>query len=81
MGKERLTIEIDSDLMDRLRAAGVDPQAYLERTLRRMAFSGETQAEREARWARLRAEMQPGIDAYDSFVEKNGLWSDGLRLF
>jgi len=81
MGKERLTIEIDSDLMDRLRAAGVDPQAHVERMLRRQAFAGESQAEREARWAAWRDAHKGELDSYDRFIEEHGLWSDGLRTF
>ena len=79
MGKERLTVEIDSELMDRLRSAGVDPQAYVERVLRRKTLENETPEQREARWAELRQEMKAGIDDYDAFIAKHGLWSDGLR--
>ena len=81
MGKERLTIEVDAALMERIRQAGVDPQAHVERLLHRGALSGESESERSARWAILRAEMKAGMDAYGAFVERNGLWSDGLRQF
>ena len=81
MGKERLTIEIDSELMERLRAAGVDPQAYLERLLARQAANQETAEQRAAREGALRAEMQQGLDDYDAFIAKYGLWSDNLRQF
>lgn len=81
MGKERVTVEVDQDIMDRLRKAGLDPQTYLERMLRHKALASETNSQREAREAALRAECQPGIDAYDAFIEEHGLWSDGLRQF
>lgn len=81
MGKEQLTIEVDAALMERMREAGVDPQAYVERLLRRGALSGESESERSARWAILRAQMKDGMDAYGAFIERNGLWSEGLRQF
>lgn len=81
MGKEHLTIEVDADLMDRLRKAGIDPQAYVERLLRRTALAGESEAEREARHSELRAEMQPGIDAYERLIDEVGDWSADLRTF
>jgi post-segregation antitoxin (ccd killing protein) len=81
MGKEHLTIEVDAELIDRLRKAGIDPQAYVERLLTRSMLANETDAEREARHTALRAEMKDGMDAYDAFIEEHGLWSDGLRQF
>jgi post-segregation antitoxin (ccd killing protein) len=81
MGKEHLTIEVDADLMERLRKAGVDPQAYVERLLARSMLANESDAEREARHAALRAEMKQGTEAYEAFIEEHGLWSDGLRQF
>jgi post-segregation antitoxin (ccd killing protein) len=79
MGKEHLTIEVDAELIERLRKAGIDPQAYIERLLARSMLANETEAEREARHAALRAEMREGMEAYDAFIEEYGLWSDGLR--
>jgi hypothetical protein len=81
MGKEQITIEVDTALMERLRAAGLDPIQYVERLLARQALATETEAERDARHAALRAEMKPGQDAYDAFIEAHGVWSDGLRQF
>lgn len=81
MGKEQLTIEVDHALMQRLRDAGVDPQDFVERLLARADLAHETEAERQARWARLRAEEADSMTAYDAFIEREGLWSDGLRVF
>lgn len=81
MGKEHLTIEIDADLMDRLRKSGADPQAYVERLLARSMLANETDAEREARHAALRAEMRQGMEAYERLIEEAGDWSAGLRVF
>jgi post-segregation antitoxin (ccd killing protein) len=81
MGKEQLTIEVDHALMQRLRDAGIDPQDYVERLLARADVMHETESERQARWARLCAEEAEGMNAYDAFIEREGLWSDGLRAF
>ena len=81
MGKEHLTIEVDGELMERLRKAGVDPQAYVERLLTRNALANESDAEREARHAALRAEMRQGTEAYERLMEEAGDWSAGLRQF
>lgn len=81
MGKEVLTLEVDAELMDKVRAAGLDPQTYVARLLEREAAKQESATERAARHTALRAELQPGLDAYDAFIERHGLWSDGLRPF
>jgi hypothetical protein len=81
MGKEQLTIEVDADLMQRLRAAGFDPVGHIERLLARDAVARETAEQRATRQAALRAEMQPGLDAYDALIEEVGDWSAGLRVF
>jgi hypothetical protein len=81
MGKEHLTIEVDAELMDRLRSAGVEPQAYVERLLKRNMLANELDAEREARHAALRAEMRQGMEAYERLMDEVGDWSAGLRVF
>jgi len=81
MTKERLTIEIDADLMDRLRAAGLDPAQYAERVLARNIIAGESEAERAAREEALRAEMRAGLEAYDRLFDEVGDWSADLRTF
>jgi hypothetical protein len=81
MTKERLTVEIDAELVERLRAACIDPQAYIESLLRRAGAVGESPAQKAEREKALREEMAPGLKAYDDLIEKYGLWSDGLRQF
>ncbi|HVY03326.1 MAG TPA: type II toxin-antitoxin system CcdA family antitoxin [Caulobacterales bacterium] len=81
MTKERLTIEIDADLMARLKNAGVDPIQYAERILAQSLTANETQSERAGREQRLRAEMQAGVDAHDRLFEEAGDWSADLRAF
>ncbi|MBI1250863.1 MAG: hypothetical protein GC189_05265 [Alphaproteobacteria bacterium] len=77
MGKEKLTVEIDSDLMARLRAAGVDPQAYVQRLMDRKAADRTSatakQAEREA-WRRAH---DAELASYDAYIDKHGLWCEG----
>ena len=81
MGKEKITVEIDAALMEKLRAAGLDPIQHVERLLARQAVERETPAERIARQEALRREMQPGLDAYDALIAEIGDWNADLRTF
>lgn len=81
MGKERLTIEVDADWLARVRQLGIDPQAQIERMLKRSAMPHEDIAAAAARQAKLRAEVQPGLDAYDRLINEIGDWSADLRAF
>jgi post-segregation antitoxin (ccd killing protein) len=79
MGKEQLIVEIDSDLMARLRAAGVDPQAYIQRLMDRKAAEGRSEAERreaDRRWA---ADNREAIAEYNARVEERGTLSERMR--
>lgn len=80
MGAE-VKVEVDQALLDRLRAAGMSLEAYVERELRRRAAAFETPEERAAREAALRAEMQPGLDQYDRLVDEAGDWAREYRPF
>ena len=75
MSSLQLTIEVDEDVADALRARGLDPKAHAERLMRRDA------AEREAAWRCWEAEHADGIAAYNARVNADGLWSDGARSF
>lgn len=81
MGKEVITLKFDKELMERLRAAGVEPAIYLERLLKRDATLGETPAAREARAAVWRETHRAELESYDEFIATNGLWCDDLRQF
>lgn len=81
MGEERIKIELDGELAARLEASGVSVEAYVESVLRRRAAGLETPEQRSAREAALRAEMQPGLDAYNRLIEEVGDWSEDLRVF
>ncbi len=79
MGKEQVTVEIDSDLMERLRAAGVDPQVYIQRLMDRKAAEGRSDAERreaDRRWAE---ENREAIAEYNAQVEARGTFASRQR--
>jgi len=79
MGKERITLELNSELMDRLRAAGVDPQAYLESVLARKAAaqrSLDDQALLDAAWAE---ENKLAIEEYNAQVNRIGTFASRQR--
>lgn len=81
MTRERLTIEIDTDLMARLRAASIDPIQYAERILAQSLIAKETPTERVAREQELRTEMQAGLNAHERLFDEAGDWSADLRVF
>ncbi|MES1156990.1 MAG: type II toxin-antitoxin system CcdA family antitoxin [Alphaproteobacteria bacterium] len=75
MGKERITVEIDAELMERLRAAGVDPQAYVQRLLDRKAAENPRQS--DAEWAEANKEA---LDEYKAQVDRIGTFASRQRL-
>ena len=81
MGKEVVTLEVDSELMERLRAVGIEPAEDLQRWLRREAVLRETPAEREKRGLAWRQEHQAELDAYDRIIAEHGVWCDDVRPF
>jgi post-segregation antitoxin (ccd killing protein) len=83
MGKEivTVTVEIDSDLMERLRATGMEPVEYLQRLTRRDAVLRETPEQRQARADAWREENREELESYDRFIAEHGLWCEDLRTF
>jgi post-segregation antitoxin (ccd killing protein) len=81
MGEEIVAIELDSDLMVRLRALGMEPVEYIQRLVRRDEALKETPEQREARGKAWREEHREELESYDSFIAEHGLWNDGVRLF
>jgi len=71
--KKAVNLSVNSDLLSQAREAGVKLSALLER-----ALEEETRRLREARW---REENKAAIDAYNEHVERDGVFSDGLRTF
>lgn len=79
MGKEQITVEIDSDLMGRLRAAGVDPQIYIQQLMDRKAAEGRSEADRrkaDALWAE---ENREAIAEYNAQVDERGTFASRQR--
>ena len=71
--KKAVNLSVNSDLLSQAREAGVKLSALHER-----ALEEETRRLREARW---REENKAAIDAYNEHVERDGVFSDGLRTF
>ena len=78
-----IAIEFDAELVARAEHAGLDVPQTVDRALR-SALSFKVRAptagdlERAQRWREDNAEA---IRASNEELERNGLWSDGLRLF
>jgi antitoxin CcdA len=68
-----ITVEISEDLLDEADRLGTDLTAVAERALER--------ALRDARRAKWREENADAIKEANEELARNGLWSDGLRLF
>lgn len=75
---KRATVEvqIDSDLLHRAQIAGVDLDTALETAIRRTIPRDLTEDER--RW---NEENREAIDAFNSYVEKNGLPLERYRRY
>ena len=77
---ERVTVELDAETLKRAREAGVDLSETLMRALRRvLPLPSDEERKRAAQqWYE---ENKEAVDASNEYVEKHGLWSDGLRMF
>jgi len=71
--KQAANLSVNSDLLRAARDSGVNLSAVLEEALAQRVAS----AKREA-WRR---ENAGAIDAYNQFVEEQGVFSDGSRSF
>ena len=71
--KKAVNLSVNSDLLSQAREAGVKLSSVLER-----ALEVETRRIRQARW---REDNRAAIDAYNEHVERDGVFSDGLRSF
>ncbi len=71
--RKAVNLTMDATLLARARAEGLNLSAELEKTVK--AKISHLEAER---WRRENAEA---IRHNNEELEKNGLWSDGLRLF
>ena len=77
---ERVTVEIDAETLKRAREAGLDLSELLDRAVRRV-LPLPTDEERKRAAEQFYWENKEGIDYSNEYVEKHGLWSDGLRTF
>jgi antitoxin CcdA len=79
---EPVTVELDSETLARARAAGLDLSVELKRALHRILpppkLSDEERKRAADQWY---AENKDAVDAYNEYVEKHGLFSDGMRTF
>jgi antitoxin CcdA len=77
---ERITIELDSESVAAARAANIDLSELLVEALRhRIPTLHADEREKMARqWFE---ENKAAIESYNDFVERHGLFSDGVRKF
>jgi antitoxin CcdA len=74
MGIRRpVNLSLDAELVERARALGVNLSQSLEASLRDIIREAEAKA-----WRR---NNKDSIAAANEELERNGLWSDGLRTF
>ncbi|MFZ5931398.1 MAG: type II toxin-antitoxin system CcdA family antitoxin [Pseudomonadota bacterium] len=71
--KKPVNLSINASLLAAARSMNINLSETLERELSAL-LSQQTRA----RW---QAENSAAIEAHNQFVERNGLWSDGLRQF
>lgn len=71
--KQSANLSIRSDLLRRAKDSKINLSQTLEDHLEKILKEQDRQA-----WLE---ENRDAIDAANRFVEKNGLWSDGLRRF
>ena len=77
---ERVTVELDPEVLAAARKAGVDLSRELTRALIRY-LPNVTEAEREAMARKWYQENKEWVDSYNRFVREHGVFSDGVRTF
>jgi antitoxin CcdA len=71
--KKPTNVSINSDLLEKARGLNINLSATLE-----AALAEQIRTEQTNQWI---AENAKAIQAYNNFVEENGVFSDGLRKF
>lgn len=71
--KKPTNVSINSDLLEKAKGLNINLSATLE-----TALTEQLRAEQRNQW---KAENAKAIQAYNSFAEANGVFSDGLRPF
>ncbi len=80
--KSTVNLEVETDLLDQAAASNLDLSALLETALRQALSDDQSTAgspcETPEQWRQANADA---IRSWNEDVERNGLWSDGLRTF
>jgi antitoxin CcdA len=71
--KKACNVSINEDLLRQAKELGINLSQTLERELEKQV--------REARAKAWAEENREAIESQNRWIEKHGLWSDGLRLF
>ena len=71
--KKPTNVSINSDLLEKARGLNINLSATLE-----AALAEQVRAEEQNQWKKDNAKA---IQAYNSFIDKHGVFSDGLRKF
>lgn len=71
--KRAANVSVRSDLLDAAREAGVNLSATLERAL--------VEQLAEVKRRKWRQDNREAIDGYNEYIEKHGVFSDGVRTF
>ena len=71
--KKPANVSVNGDLLRKAKALGINLSATLE-----AALATEVKRRRAEQWLK---DTKPSLDAYNRFVEKHGVFSDGLRNF
>jgi antitoxin CcdA len=77
MGKTELKVEIDANLLERARAAGLDLDGLTEAALRR-AVDHLSADDRARKWAEDNADA---LQAHRERIEKFGVFGDDMRTW
>jgi|GraSoiStandDraft_44_1057316.scaffolds.fasta_scaffold635334_2 antitoxin CcdA len=78
---ERVTVEVDAETLKRAREAGLDLSELLTRAMQRVLPQRKSEEQRKREADAWYAENKEAVDAYNEFVERHGLFSDGIRTF
>jgi antitoxin CcdA len=71
--KKAANLSVRADLLEQARAYKINLSQTLE-----TALAAEVKKRREEEWL---VQNKEAIAAYNRHIERDGLWSDGLRLF
>lgn len=73
MAKKAVNLSVDAELLARAKEMKINLSATLEEVLRE-----RSREEERRRW---KEENKEAIEAFNRRIERDGIWSDGLRRF